>query len=146
MSKGAHSQGEVRPGQQTGLLRACWRLVIRERCPHCAQGRFFTGLFGVRERCTNCDLRYEASEGAWIGSLALGYGAGALIAGAMSYSQAGWHWIDGIGLDPLWTIAAASLATSFIAYRPAKAFWFAVLYRWDFMAFGDVPPGPEGEP
>ncbi len=135
-------QRPVRPGEQTGLLRASWRMVIRERCPHCAQGRFFSGLFGVRERCTVCDLRYEASEGAWLGSLALGYGAGALIAGVMSFSQVAWHWIDDLGLDPLWTIAAASLLTSFLAYRPAKAFWFAILYRWDFMAFGDAPAGP----
>ena len=80
----------VRPGEQTGLLRACWRLVFRERCPHCGRGRFFSGLFGVRERCDACDLRYEASDGAWIGSLALGYGAGAVIAALMSFSEIRW--------------------------------------------------------
>jgi len=133
---------EIRPGEQTGLLRASWRLVARERCPHCGRGRFFSGLFGVPERCDICDLRYEASEDAWLGSLALGYGAGAKIAGALAFSETGWHWIAAAGLDPLWTIAAASLAVSFLAYRPAKALWFAILYRWDFMAFGEEPAGP----
>lgn len=62
----------------------------------------------------------------------------------MSSAQVAWHWIDEVGLDPLWTIAAASLATSFFAYRPAKAFWFAALYRWDFNGIRRCGAKPSG--
>ena len=134
-----------RPGEQTGLLLACWRTVVRERCPHCGKGRFFSGLFGLRLRCTECDLRYQASDGAWLGALGIGYGAGALLGIALSFTELRWHWIGSTGLDPLWTIAIGSVVASAVAYRPAKALWFAILYRWDFMAFGDAPAGPPGD-
>lgn len=138
------TQGHVvRPGEQTGLLRACWRTVVRERCPHCGQGRFFSGVFGLRPRCTECDLRYEASDGAWLGALGIGYGVGALFGIVASFAELRWHWISDLGVDPLWSIAIGSVVASAVAYRPSKALWFAILYRWDFMAFGDAPAGPE---
>ncbi|TAK75994.1 MAG: DUF983 domain-containing protein [Dehalococcoidia bacterium] len=132
----------LRPGEQTGLLLACWRTVVRERCPHCGKGRFFSGFAGLRPRCTGCDLRYEASEGAWLGAPGIGYGVGALLGIVFSFVELRWHWIASTGLDPLWTIAIGSVVASAVAYRPSKALWFAILYRWDFMAFGDAPAGP----
>lgn len=133
----------VRPGEQTGLLRACWRTVIRERCPHCGKGKFFAGFFSLRLRCTECDLRYQASDGAWLGALGIGYGVGALLGIVLGIAEVAWRPIGRTGLDPLWTIAAVSVAMSAVAYRPSKALWFAILYRWDFMAFGDAPAGPQ---
>jgi uncharacterized protein (DUF983 family) len=135
----------VRPGQATGLLRACWRTLIRERCPHCGKGRFFSGFFSLHPRCTECDLRYEASDGAWLGALGIGYGVGALLGVVLSFVELAWHPIAATPLDPIWTIAVVSVATSALAYRPSKALWFAILYRWDFMAFGDEPAGPSGD-
>ncbi len=133
----------VRPGEQTGLPRACWRTIVRERCPHCGKGRFFAGFFSLRLRCTECDLRYQASDGAWLGALGIGYGVGALLGIVLGIAEVAWHPIGRTGLDPLWTIAVVSVAMSAVAYRPSKALWFAILYRWDFMAFGDAPAGPQ---
>lgn len=92
-----------------------------------------------------CDLRYEASDGAWLGALGIGYGIGALLGIAFGIAEVAWHPIGRVGLDPLWTIAAVSVAASAVAYRPSKALWFAILYRWDFMAFGDGPAGPAAD-
>ncbi len=70
---------------------------------------------------------------------------GALIGIMLSFSELRWHWIGATNLDPLWTIAVVSVVTSGVAHRPSKALWFAILYCWDFMAFGDAPTGPTGE-
>lgn len=131
--------------ERHGLLLATWRTVVRARCPHCGKGRFFSGFFGLRLRCTECDLRYQASDGAWLGALGIGYGVGALFGIVLSSAELAWHWIGRTGLDPMWTIAVLSVLASAVAYRPSKALWFAILYRWDFMAFGDAPAGPPGD-
>lgn len=131
--------------QRHGLLLACWRIVVRARCPHCGGGRFFSGFLALHPRCTECGLRYQASDGAWLGALGIGYGVGALLGIVLGIAEVAWHWIGGNGLDPVWTLTAVSVTGSVIAYRPAKALWFAILYRWDFMAFGDAPAGPPGD-
>ncbi len=125
-----------------GFFRAAWRAMVLGRCPHCGGSKMFRDYLSLHDRCPVCDLRYEAERGAWLGGLALGYTVGATVALLLAMIEMRWHLIAGTGLDPIWTVAVASLASTWPAYRPAKGLWFAMLYHWDFMAFGDDPPGP----
>ncbi len=102
----------------------------------------FAGYYTMHERCTNCDLRYQAESGAWLGALALGYGIGALVAIGLAVLELTLEPIRALGLPVMWTIAIAALLATLIGYRPAKAAWFVLLYHYGFMAFGDAPPGP----
>jgi uncharacterized protein (DUF983 family) len=128
---------------QRSLLRSLWRAGVLGRCPSCARTSMFSGFIEMHRRCAECDLRYEAAPGAWLGALALGYGIGAIVAIALSLAEVAWRPIRDAGLDPMWTIAIVSLLATALGYRWAKGVWFALLYRWDFMAFGDAPPGPQ---
>lgn len=102
----------------------------------------FSGIISMHERCANCDLRYETSPGAWLGALALGYGIGAIAALALALVEIWWRPFREAGLHPLWMIVVLSLLVTLIGYRWAKSSWFALLYIYDFMAYGDARPGP----
>ncbi|MGE3960313.1 MAG: DUF983 domain-containing protein [Dehalococcoidia bacterium] len=129
---------------QTGrpYLRTAWRTALLGRCPHCAETSMFDGAISMHERCASCDLRYETSPGAWLGALALGYTVGALAAIVLAFLELWLRPIRDAGLHPVWTIVILSLVVTLIGYRWAKASWFSLLYLYDFMAFGDAPPGP----
>lgn len=123
-------------------IRTFWRTAVRGRCPSCGETSMFDGMISMHERCANCDLRYQTGPGEWIGTLALGYTIGAVVAIALAVVELYLSPIRDAGLHPVWTIVIASLLATLIGYRWAKSSWFALLYLYDFMAFGDAPPGP----
>jgi uncharacterized protein (DUF983 family) len=102
----------------------------------------FSGWIAMHERCAQCDLRYETSPGAWLGALALGYGVGAAVTILLAVLELWLRPMRDAGLHPMWTIVVIALLATLVAYRWAKATWFALLYLYDFMAYGDAPPGP----
>lgn len=126
------------------LPLSLWRAGILGRCPACGRTSMFSGYASMHERCAACDLRYQTSSGAWVGALAIGYGIGALVGMGLAFVELTWRPIRDVGWEPMWVIAATSLLATLVGYRWAKGIWFALLYRWDFMAFGDAPPGPAG--
>jgi len=102
----------------------------------------FSGILEMHERCAECDLRYQTSPGAWLGAIAIGYGIGALAAIILAVIEVWLRPLRDAGLHPMWAIVAISLVITLIGYRWAKATWFSLLYLYDFMAYGDAPPGP----
>lgn len=124
------------------LLRTLWRTGILGRCPECAETSIFSGLVSMHERCAVCALRYQAAQGAWIGALAIAYTYGAVAAILLALADLRYEFIADTGLDPMWTVVAFSQVVTLLTYRWAKSVWFSLLYVWDFMAFGDEPPGP----
>jgi uncharacterized protein (DUF983 family) len=119
----------MRPG--ISLRRALAILVLgltRGRCPACGGASMFRGLYELHEACPSCGVRLEASDGAWLGAVAIGYAFGALFAFAVGLVELRWHPIAEAGLDPLWTIALVSLPVTALAYRPAKGLWFSLIY------------------
>ena len=122
-------------------LRTFWRTGIMGRCPNCGQTSMFSGFIEMHERCSVCSLRYQTSAGAWIGALALGYTIGAAVAMVLAVVEIMYSPMRDAGLDPAWTIVVIALLATAVGYRWAKAFWFALLYLYDFMAFGDDPAG-----
>ncbi|MCK9487046.1 MAG: DUF983 domain-containing protein [Dehalococcoidia bacterium] len=124
------------------FLRTFWRTGVKGLCPNCGKTSMFSGYIEMRERCANCQLRYQTSAGAWLGALALGYTIGAAVAIVLTLVEIGYRPMRDAGLDPAWTIVIIALVGTAVGYRWAKSFWFSLLYLYDFMAIGDVPPGP----
>ena len=104
----------------------------------------FSGWLGMHERCEVCDLRFQTSPGAWLGAIALGYGIGALFALGFAALEIWMRPFRDADLHPVWSIVVVALVATLIGYRWAKSAWFALIYLYDFMAYGDAPPGPSG--
>ena len=93
----------------------------------------FRGFYALEQHCAVCGTRFEHHDGAWIGGVAVGYGFGVLFGLGLAIVELSWHPIARAGFDPAWTIAGAALPVTVLAYRPAKALWFGLLYLFDFM-------------
>lgn len=90
----------------------------------------FKDFWELHERCPVCSIRHEIASGAWLGSVAIGYGFGALFAFGLGLIELLYHPIAEAGLNPLWTIAIVSTPVTALLYRPAKGLWFALLYLY----------------
>jgi hypothetical protein len=93
----------------------------------------FSGLFALHPTCPRCAARYERDAGAFLGSLAIGYGIGALWVVALGFLELRTGVLAGLGADPLWTIGMSGIVVTFLGYRPAKASWFALLFLYGFV-------------
>ncbi len=113
-------------------LGALWTSTVRGRCPSCRAHSMFTGWIDVYDRCPHCGIRYQTESGAWVGTMAIGYAVGALVAVGLTVSEVLWRPIARAGLDTTIVIAAAALAASALTYRQAKGFWFALLWLYEF--------------
>lgn len=120
-------------------LRTLALAALAGRCPACLREPMFRGCYALRERCAACGVRYERSDGAWLGAAAIGYGFGALFVAALGTVELAAGPLRAAGLDPLWTIALLSLPATALAYRPAKGLWVALLWYAGFV----VPDGRE---
>src|SRR5262245_41891038 len=121
-------------GQALAIL---WRGTVRGTCPSCGLQSMFTGWIDMYERCPRCGLRYEVESGAWLGTLAIGYAVGALVAVALTVSEVLWHPLASLGLSATWVIAIAALASSALTYRQSKGLWFALLWLYEFTSGGN---------
>ena len=96
----------------------------------------FRGYYAMHERCPNCGLLYEVESGAWIGTMAVGYGVGALVVLLLTFVELAYQPLDRLGLDPFWTIPVVAALVTLVAYRPAKGLWFALLWLYGFTEDG----------
>jgi len=122
------------------MLRTLFRTGLLGECPGCGQQSMFTGLHEIPERCSGCDLQYQVGAGAWLGAIAIGYAFGVITAILAVFVELIWGPIRAVGLDPMWTIAVASLFVTGAAYRPAKGIWFVLLFRYGLMRWPDGTP------
>jgi uncharacterized protein (DUF983 family) len=51
-----------------------YRRALRLRCPLCGNGRMFSGLIRMNERCSSCDFKFEREPGYFLGSTYINYG------------------------------------------------------------------------
>jgi hypothetical protein len=97
----------------------------------------FEGFYDIPITCSNCQLQYPVGDGAWLCDIAIGYGFGAIFAILTAVAEMTWSPIRNAGLDPLWTIAVASLVLTALSYRLAKSLWFSLLYTFGLMRWPD---------
>jgi uncharacterized protein (DUF983 family) len=55
-------------------MASCLRGILRQRCPHCREGRMFRGLFTMNDPCPVCGLLFEREEGYFMGAMYVSYG------------------------------------------------------------------------
>ncbi len=139
----------MRPDLGTGrAIRSLWLGMAFGRCPSCLRTSMFRGFIELHDRCPVCGIQYQVESGAWLGAVVLGYAVGALVVVALGIIEALWHPIQQqLRLDPLWTITIIGLAVAAPAYRPAKGFWFALLWVYGFTGEPETPsPWPDRTP
>ena len=109
-------------GASPGLLQ----VSLRCRCPRCGEGKLFTGLLTVRDRCPVCDLNLAEAD--------TGDGAAAfiiLIEGSILVALA--FWVEFRFNPPLWVHAllwpALAIPGTILLMRPLKAFLVAQQFR-----------------
>lgn len=54
--------------------------ILKLRCPHCLEGRVFSGLLAMYETCPECGIVYEREHGFFMMSIFFGYILGFLAA------------------------------------------------------------------
>ena len=111
----------------TGGVRPSLAAVsLRCRCPRCGEGKLFTGVLTVRDRCEVCGLNLAQAD--------TGDGAAAfiiLILGAVLVALA--FWVEFRFNPPLWVHAvlwpALAIPATIAMMRPFKAFLVAQTFR-----------------
>ena len=65
-----------------GLRRAIGVVFsgLRLKCPRCAKGALFQGLFTMHVQCDHCLFKFEREQGYFVGAMYINYGATVIIA------------------------------------------------------------------
>lgn len=96
------------------------------RCPICGQGGLFRRWFTMRERCPRCGLRFGQGEGAFLGSISLGYG----VAGLAFFVYLGVVLALTLPDPPILVLtlgsAAVILVTILVVFPWSKTVWAAI--------------------
>lgn len=116
------------------------------RCPACGRASMFRTMWELHERCPACGARHQLEDGAWLGAMAIGYGIAALVAMVAAVIELQTHVIARAGLDPMWTIAAAAVPVTVLAYRPAKGLWFTLMYLFGLSGEPEAPEAGSAPP
>jgi uncharacterized protein (DUF983 family) len=53
--------------------------LLRQRCPHCCEGRVFRTATRMNPTCPVCGLLFEREEGYFLGAMYISYGMSAII-------------------------------------------------------------------
>lgn len=105
-------------------MRALWSAVLG-RCPNCHEGQMFETLWGVRDTCPECGVRFERESGAWLGAWVFTYTAVIVLLGVEALLL-----ILAYGLFPglEWVLVGSGILAVIVLYRPVKGWWFWVMW------------------
>ncbi len=96
------------------------------RCPKCAKGNMFKGLFEAHKICPHCGVTLQPYEGDTAGVIGLGYCV-FLPPSALIAFLAGYY----LKCGPLWVIVTFTLSTTLLLlcfFRNMKSTWIAIVY------------------
>ena len=102
--------------------------TLRLRCPHCGEGRLFTGWFRMPRECEACGFKFEREPGYFLGSIYFNYGVTALIVTVASLSMMLFTHVSERTL--LLTLGSFCVLFPAWFFRYARALWMA----WDHFA------------
>jgi uncharacterized protein (DUF983 family) len=97
--------------------------VVRQRCPRCLQGRVFTGLTTMLDRCPVCGHRFEREPGYFLGAMYASYFMSIPILGLLTV-LIGWLLLPSWSLE--WVVPVACVPYLFLTplvYRYARVIW-----------------------
>jgi len=103
-----------------------WQAALKCRCPRCGQGRLFTGLLSVRDRCDVCSLDLRAHDsGDGPASLVI------FVLGAIVVALA--FWVEFRFAPPFWVHLVVwpivTIPLAIILMRPLKAALVALQFH-----------------
>jgi uncharacterized protein (DUF983 family) len=52
--------------------------LVRQRCPHCCEGRIFASAVRMNNTCPTCGLKFQREEGYFLGAMYISYGLSSL--------------------------------------------------------------------
>ncbi len=114
--------------QKKGLayyLHELW-LGLTLRCPHCGEGKTFTGLFQFQRVCPVCDVRFERQSGESVGGMYINLGAAELL------SIAGYFASEVLFHPPFWFQVGFWIAFNIVFvllfYRHSRSLWITIAY------------------
>ena len=105
------------------------RGILALRCPRCRQGRLFSGLITMPERCASCGMYYEREHGYFVGAMAISYGLAVAIV-AIVFGVVLWltkwpvEWV-------LLLSGGAFLPLAPVCFRYSRALWIHLDRRID---------------
>lgn len=108
--------------------------IFRGACPNCGEASIFKGWIAIHEACPSCGARFERWHGAAFGSVAFGYGVGAIVAAVTAFVM---YRSGGLGDNAQYWITGVAIGTVIATYRPVKGWWIAMLH-----SMGYVYPDP----
>lgn len=124
-----------------------FRVTFRLRCPNCARGRIFTGLFAMNKTCPECGVRFERQDGESVGGMYINLALAELL------TVGGYFLVNALFHPPFephllfWVIFNIAFVALF--YRHARSMWIGLTYMTggvyaDADAPGDEHPAARG--
>lgn len=108
--------------------------ALRLRCPHCHEGKLFSGLIEMHEKCPQCGLKLEPEPGFYLGSIYANYAVTVLLVtisfmvltfgAGYSKDLVIWGCLGFTVLFPLWF------------FRYARSIWLSLMYLVSATDFG----------
>ena len=103
-----------------------WRVALACACPRCGEGRLFTGVLTVRDRCAVCGLDLRANDTGDGPAVLVIFVLGTVIV-ALAF------WVEFRFNPPLWVHAVlwpvVTLPLALLMMRPLKAALVALQFR-----------------
>lgn len=106
-------------------LEIMWT-TLRLRCPNCAQGRIFTGLFSMNKTCPVCGVRFEREDGESVGGMYINLALAELITIGGFFVANALFAFPFIPHLVFWAVFNVAFVTLF--YRHARSLWIGTVY------------------
>jgi uncharacterized protein (DUF983 family) len=111
-----------------------WRAGLLCRCPRCGEGKLYSGILQVAERCTVCGLslkEQDAGDGPAVFVMFLVGAIVVVLAIVLEFTVEPPYWVHVV----LWVPLIVGLCA--LLLRPAKAILIAQQYKNRVQGFGD---------
>ena len=111
--------------------------TVRNRCPHCHQGRVFVNNnpysfkngFTMNLSCNHCGLKYERETGFFYGAMYVSYGLMSAVLILWFLADLLWFHMDALSLALSVTLTMLILFP--VAFRWARSIWLNFFVRYD---------------
>ncbi len=101
-------------------------LGFRLRCPHCGEGHISNGLFGIRDVCEICHVRYERKSGESAGASIIWVGILPIL--SLIFYFVLYATNKNLSLElQLGVTMGFTVIIGLLGYRHAKGLWIAVV-------------------
>ncbi|GCE27426.1 hypothetical protein KDA_29100 [Dictyobacter alpinus] len=110
---------------------------LLQRCPVCGQGKLFSGVFKMNERCPVCHFRFEREEGYYTSSMAINLVVSEFIAAGIVLPLAA---IRTIPVLPVLLIGGPFVVIlPLLFFRPSRGLWLAMDHYLNPTSGNDLP-------